>query len=1366
MKKINALIFTGFFIFIAATLNSTTVFAAPKIWTGNNSSAWSDPLNWGGSAPGSGDSLTFTGTNTTNSNDFTGYSFSGITLSSATNSFNLGGNPITLTGDIVDTAPSAQGVNLNITLGSPVTFRTTVGTLFINTGYTVDNNGKLLTVDAGYWVIFDSNLIGSGGLTKTGSSTLALRGTNTYSGATRVSAGLLELDNGFAIGDNSAVTLDNTAGVSLKLNNANEAIGSLAGGGTTGGNVDLQTFTLSTGGDNTSTAYAGVMSGTGGLTKTGNGTLTLTGINTYTGLTTVTAGELDLNTVGTSIAGNLTVSGGTAKLLAASQIAATKNLVVSGGTFNIQGFNQTLAGVQMTSGSISGSGGILTNNTTAYDMQSGAVSAILAGTAALNKTTAGTVTLSGANTYSGATTLTDGTLSVGAAGNLGAAASNLVFDGGTLQITGTALTSISGIGHTVITNADKTVGLDIDNAANTFTFDRVLNQATGGLVKSGAGTLVLNQANTYTGGTTLNAGKLTLGNNEALGTGRFTINGGTLDVTGVTYLNNNNPQTWGGDFTFAGSNILNLGNGAVTMAADRKITVDGSWMVVAGKISGAGKLTKDGAGMLYLTGANDYSGGTTLNAGALRLGNNTALGTGIFTINGGTLDSNGITLTNNNLQTWGGDFGFTGTNDLNLGTGAVTLTATPTVTVDANTLTEGGAIGGAFGLTKDGAGTLILTGNNGYTGVTGIANGVLNIQNAGALGTVGNGTNVGIGGALQIQGGITTLAEPLHIAGTGILLDGALRNIQDNNEYTGAITLDVNSRINSDAGTLTLSGGITGGGNALTVGGAGNTTINSVIGGAASALTKDGAGILMLSGANTYTGLTTIGGGTLQVSNANAVGTGALTNNATLSVGTTALSVPGIYTQNAGSALTLTANSTSNFGNIISPANAVVDAGSTVAVNVGGYMPNNATLKVIAGGGGAGVAVPTTITSSNPKYTFTGLSSNGNLILTVNRSANGFEPDGRDPNGKKVGKVLDDVVDPTPDMRGILDTMDAMSNTNVGQALSTLSPVVDSGVTNVSNTAIVQFVGASEDRLVNLYAQAHNEETGVSTGSKEKSGFEAWGRGFGQAAHQDARGNSNGYSATIWGTALGGDIPAFHEKVRFGASGGYASSNVNSKDNSGKTYINSYQSTLYGGYIDPAKPYYINGAFAFAYNTYKSKRDIVIGNTIQRRANSSYRGQQYSVLLDGGYTFKTKNVNITPIASLQYLHLHLQSYTETGADALNLTVKSQDYDMLQSALGAKLDHPFELSYGTLTPEVHARWLYDFINDNQDTTSTFAGGGGSFATQGFTPARNALNVGGRLALATKGNWSVDANYDFEYKQDYTSHTGWADIRYKF
>jgi len=104
--------------------------------------------------------------------------------------------------------------------------------------------------------------------------------------------------------------------------------------------------------------------------------------------------------------------------------------------------------------------------------------------------------------------------------------------------------------------------------------------------------------------------------------------------------------------------------------------------------------------------------------------------------------------------------------------------------------------------------------------------------------------------------------------------------------------------------------------------------------------------------------------------------------------------------------------------------------------------------------------------------------------------------------------------------------------------------------------------------------------------------------------------------------------------------------------------------------------------------------------------------------------------------------------------------------MLQSGLGMRLERPFKTETGTIIPEIHAKWLYDFIGDRQETTSTFSGGGGSFATNGFDPAQNSLNAGAKLTLIANNNWVLETNYDFEYKEDFTAHTGWADLRYKF
>jgi autotransporter-associated beta strand protein len=169
-----------------------------------------------------------------------------------------------------------------------------------------------------------------------------------------------------------------------------------------------------------------------------------------------------------------------------------------------------------------------------------------------------------------------------------------------------------------------------------------------------------------------------------------------------------------------------------------------------------------------------------------------------------------------------------------------------TVTGAGNTTFSGTGTdtGPGASLVKTGAGTLTMTGPNGYIGTTSINAGVVNIQNATALGTTAAGTTVASGAALEIQGGIAVGAETLTLNSTGISSNGALRNISGNNSWAGAVTLGSASSIGVDAGQLTIS---------------------SRISGAGMNLTKVGAGTLVFSGttSNTYTGTTTVNDGTL-----------------------------------------------------------------------------------------------------------------------------------------------------------------------------------------------------------------------------------------------------------------------------------------------------------------------------------------------------------------------------------------------------------------------------------------------------------------------------------------------------------------------
>ena len=164
-------------------------------------------------------------------------------------------------------------------------------------GSAIDTNGKILSLAGAGNFSLDTPISGAGSLIKGGGGTATIgnahgaTGANTYAGATTINEGTLIVQGGNAIPDAGAVALADALDTILQLN-ASETIGSLSGGGTTGGTVNLQANTLTVGDANTNTTYSGILSGTGGLAKQGTGTLALSGPNTYEGATTVSAGNL------------------------------------------------------------------------------------------------------------------------------------------------------------------------------------------------------------------------------------------------------------------------------------------------------------------------------------------------------------------------------------------------------------------------------------------------------------------------------------------------------------------------------------------------------------------------------------------------------------------------------------------------------------------------------------------------------------------------------------------------------------------------------------------------------------------------------------------------------------------------------------------------------------------------------------------------------------------------------------------------------------------------------------------------------------------------------------------------------------------
>jgi autotransporter-associated beta strand protein len=313
----------------------------------------------------------------------------------------IGGNGITLTGDITDNAPALNWYHQSLT--NTIAFPVALTTTYFGS--------HSVSVATGTTLMVSGDITGTASLSKAGAGTLALNGYSHYSGYTDITAGTVLLGPNGNLSSVSAVTVE--AGATLDLNNGMQVIGSLEGAG----NVKLESGTLWTGGNNSDTTFSGIISGAQGeLIKQGQGTFTLSNHNTYTGTTYVSDGTLRLGIDNAISAASAVLLGGTLDL---NGFSAWVWSLSSGGGVNPK--------VNLGSGTLSVTGSASTT-----------FSGVISGTnGQLSKGGPGTLTLSGNNTYTGGTAVNGGTLLV--TGSLAASGSVSVgaHANGTLGGTGT-----------------------------------------------------------------------------------------------------------------------------------------------------------------------------------------------------------------------------------------------------------------------------------------------------------------------------------------------------------------------------------------------------------------------------------------------------------------------------------------------------------------------------------------------------------------------------------------------------------------------------------------------------------------------------------------------------------------------------------------------------------------------------------------------------------------------------------------------------------------------------------------------------------------------------------------------------------------
>ena len=509
----------------------------------------------------------------------------------------------------------------------------------------------------------------------------------------------------------------------------------------------------------------------------------------------------------------------------------------------------------------------VTANAAAGDITIGGVISEDGSARSLIKSGSNTLSLTGASTYTGTTDINAGKLQLGNGGTTGSLS------------TSSAIDIASNAAFMVNRTDTVTQGTDFSSAAIT---------GAGYIVNAGDGTLVLDRANSHTGGARIGIDSTTsesatrvlqVTHSDALGTGRLEFfKSGTFELGADALTISNN--VFSGNYSVAGNDkIIKLDlDGANTGTMSGTIDTRGGnfesfkmdvgaadTLTLSGNIyNGAGGnagITKIGDGTLIMSGTNTYNGQTRVNAGTLKLSGGSAIEDirDVFVDASGTLDLNGSSETINRLTG-------TGTIDTSAGNSTLTVGHNGATFQFDGTLTD---TVGALKLSMNSAGQMTLTGASTYSGGTDIYNGTIVASDSAALGTG------------QVYMGVTSGAtQTLAIGADGVNI--ANNFFLQNSDSTHVIKLD-----SSGVGhTATISGNMTnqvtyGGKWDFVVGADDTLTVSGVLqngGAGGSGIDKDGAGTLVLSGANTYKGATRVNEGTLSLASGyNHSGTGAYT---------------------------------------------------------------------------------------------------------------------------------------------------------------------------------------------------------------------------------------------------------------------------------------------------------------------------------------------------------------------------------------------------------------------------------------------------------------------------------------------------------
>ena len=804
-----------------------------------------------------------------------------------------------------------------------------------------------------------------------------------------------------------------------------------------------------------------------------------------------------------------------------------------------------------------------------------------------------------------------------------------------------------------------------------------------------------------------------------------------------------------------GAGQLNLGASTLTVGAGNTDTT------FSGVISGTGKVVKTGTGLLTLSGNNTFSGGIDILHGGIGLGSNTAAGAGSITTFGSLIDyANGV----------------------NSAAPVVIASNTTQFQVLTGSAEQSGVIsqlGGARPFEKIGAGELVLSAANTFTGTTTVTNGTLTVRGSSALDDA---------------------------ASVAIASAGTLRI--DDSETVGLV---------AGSGNILLDPGAT-----LTLGGTNASALFAGDSSGAGNITKTGTGAWQLTGDNAFSGLLNVAQGVVAVLPSGTlanmslqVATGAslllggspqgTNGGGATGTGLGAMSVANggtLYlddnTSLGGSSLALAAGSNLNL--FLAPSTTqypqiTVGSANVTGANLGVYLEpldfagTAQTVfvydNVIASSNVTGALASSAILSTaSPLFSLSTSTDAGGINIRLERLAFGDIIPNPSGNQSSLGAALEQIFVggvSDPDLLNVFGLLATGNLSDIVVLYSGLSGSVAAEATQAMVRTDDPFRHVLAERMnitrspgctvagdtwcLRRYAQATPQGPVMSdvqgdptvfdwlqTGVRDTGTVSVWGRALAAWSEMDGSDNAPGSRQRSYGFVAGSD-KVVDASLLVGIAAQYVQTDVDHDSGNARAELETLQ---LGGYVSyGGAETYLNGSLSANGSQGKSQRRFAVGAT-DYSLSSFQRSWAASASAEVGKVIEADGMRLEPSMGLRYVWMSTGDYAESGGGGLGLLIRPDASQSLRSAVGARLSRVFELGDRKIVPQLRVEWQHEFLDRGQSFEAAFAAAPGiPFRVEGTNYTRDQVALGLSVTMPLTGNLTGYADGQTSFSDDMSS-----------